>query len=64
MKNKECYDGIVYSTDPNFVRSFHRFVATGTLSPAEQSLRIEVQKKGRNGKIVTLISGFKGRDAD
>ena len=65
MSKKNIPDnrGFVYSTDPNF--SFDREEeAQETLPPAKQKLRIQLDKKQRAGKIVSLITGFIGTDAD
>ena len=56
--------GTVYSTDPNF-RYQHDQPAEGdTLPPRQQQLRVQLDKKQRGGKQVTLITGFVGRDED
>lgn len=65
MSKKNIPDnrGFVYSTDPNF--SFDREEEDqDTLPPAQQKLRILLDKKQRAGKIVSLITGFIGTDAD
>jgi len=65
MSKKNIPDnrGFVYSTDPNF--SFDREEEElTTLPPAQQKLRILLDKKQRAGKIVSLITGFIGTDAD
>jgi len=65
MSKKNIPDsrGFVYSTDPNF--SFEREEANiVTPAPAKQKLRILLDKKQRGGKIVTLITGFAGKDED
>ena len=36
----------------------------GTLSPQYQQLRVQLDKKHRGGKAVTLITGFVGTDDD
>jgi len=56
--------GLVYSTDPDF-----KLEETGnndqeTLLPAQQKLRILLDKKQRAGKMVTLIEGFTGKQTD
>ncbi|PSL49607.1 translation initiation factor 1 (eIF-1/SUI1) [Chitinophaga niastensis] len=56
--------GIVYSTDPNFSFEPEHTEAEETLSPAEQPLKVTLDKKQRAGKVVTLISGFIGKDED
>jgi translation initiation factor 1 len=65
MSKKNIPDsrGFVYSTDPNFC--FEREnTDTVTLAPEKQKLRILLDKKQRGGKVVTLITGFIGKDED
>lgn len=56
--------GVVYSTDPDF--SYQEFYgnAQDTLPPQQQDLRVQLDKKSRAGKQVTLITGFVGTDND
>lgn len=55
--------GLVYSTDPNF--SFQQEnESADTLPPQQQKLRIRLDTKQRAGKIVTLITGFIGKEED
>ena len=62
-KNVPDNRGFVYSTDPNF--SFDREEEElTTLPPAQQKLRILLDKKQRAGKIVSLVTGFIGTDTD
>lgn len=64
MKKKSSSShGIVYSTDPTF-RPDEEKAIVETLPPAEQPLRILLDKKQRAGKVVTLITGFIGNDSD
>lgn len=56
-KNKR--EGIVYSTNPNFV--FNDEVSESkTLPAAQQNLRVMLDKKQRGGKKVTLVTGYVG----
>jgi len=55
--------GFVYSTDPNFGFQ-HEETNVETLPPAKQKLRILLDKKQRGGKIVSLITGFVGKEED
>lgn len=57
--------GVVYSTASDFKYTD----ATDepqpeTLQPQKQSLRLKLDRKGRAGKSVTLITGFVGSDDD
>lgn len=65
MSKKNIPDtrGFVYSTDPNF-RFEEEERTIETLPPTQQKLRILLDKKQRGGKIVSLIMGFIGTDAD
>ena len=62
-KNKHK-NGIVYSTNPDFVYKDDTVQEPETLPPGQQDLRISLDKKSRGGKQVTLISGFTGRADD
>ncbi len=62
-KNKHR-NGIVYSTNPDFVYNEDTEQETETLPPGQQDLRISLDKKSRGGKQVTLITGFKGMEND
>ena len=35
-----------------------------TLSPNQQKLRVQLDRKNRGGKVVTLVTGFVGTDDD
>lgn len=56
--------GVVYSTDANF--SFQQVTSsdTDTLSPSQQNLRVMLDKSGRAGKQMSIVSGFVGTIAD
>ena len=62
-KNRLTGNGIVYSTDPSFSPEPEE-QSVETLIPGEQLLRISLDTKQRAGKVVTLITGFIGSDAD
>ena len=55
---------IVYSTNPNFKYEENSRQQSATLDPSKQNLRIQLDKKNRAGKSVTLITGFIGTDDD
>lgn len=63
-KNKPPLNGLVFSTDPDFVFRSEEPEETDLLPPAQQKLRIHLDRKQRGGKEVTLIAGFVGPDAD
>lgn len=62
--DKNQRTGVVYSTDPTFEYQDNAVPAAATLPPQQQNLRVQLDKKQRGGKQVTLISGFVGADAD
>lgn len=66
MKNNDWKDrlNIVYSTNPNFKYETDEEENTETLDKKQQKLRVSIEKKGRGGKTVTLITGFVGNDND
>ena len=57
-------DGVVYSTDSNFGYEYQQQQESQTLPPQQQNLRALLDKSGRAGKQVTLITGFTGTSAD
>ncbi len=56
--------GVVYSTNPDFAYTTEEATTQETLEPSKQNLRVGIDRKGRAGKQVTLITGFVGSDAD
>jgi translation initiation factor 1 len=63
-KNKKPRtDGLVYSTDPHFKAEEEQHDEP-TLPPSKQQLWVMIDRKQRAGKIVTLVSGYKGRMED
>jgi translation initiation factor 1 len=63
-KNKKIPVGVVYSTNQDFEYSFDNEELAETLPPEKQKLKIQLDKKARAGKQVTLITGFVGSDED
>ncbi len=63
-KKNQAKGGVVYSTNPDFSYESRPLQGTVTLPPAQQDLRISLDKKNRGGKAVTLITGFLGLDSD
>ncbi|MDR0699263.1 MAG: translation initiation factor [Tannerella sp.] len=66
MKNNDWKDrlGTVYSTSPDFKYETGKNAEEETLPKEKQSLRISLDKRNRNGKMVTLITGFRGKSED
>ena len=62
MKNSR--QGIVYSTSPDFAYQTNVPGEATTLPAQQQQLRVQLDKKQRGGKQVTLVTGFVGADAD
>ena len=56
--------GTVYSTNPNFQYERDADGEQETLMPNKQDLRVQLDKKQRNGKKATLITGFVGKEDD
>lgn len=55
---------MVYSTNPDFHYELSQEEEAETLPPSQQQLRISLDKRNRNGKSVTLVTGFVGKEAD
>jgi translation initiation factor 1 len=62
--SKQNRTGVVYSTNPDFEYQNNEPGEATTLPPQQQQLRVQLDKKQRGGKQVTLITGFTGRDED
>ncbi|HRJ29167.1 MAG TPA: translation initiation factor [Cyclobacteriaceae bacterium] len=60
-KNRE---GVVYSTSSDFEFNYNKIEEATTLPPQQQQLRVSLDKSGRAGKQVTLVTGFVGTTAD
>lgn len=56
--------GVVYSTNPDFKYDSEENAGLETLPPKQQNLRVQLDRKQRKGKSVTLITGFIGKDED
>lgn len=57
-------EGIVYSTLDDFSYSIEQSSGQQTLPPGQQQLKVSLDKSGRAGKQVTLITGFVGATED
>ena len=56
--------GVVYSTNPDFQYEEIEEFEQETLPNNQQKLYVQLDKKQRAGKQVTLITGFVGRSED
>ena len=66
MKNNDWKErlNIVYPTNPNYNYEMNDNEQQATLTPAQQRLRVQLDRKNRGGKVVTLVTGFVGTDND
>jgi translation initiation factor 1 len=62
--DKNRREGVVYSTNPDFEYQQNADEEAVTLPPQQQNLRVQLDKKSRGGKQVTLVTGFVGQEAD
>jgi translation initiation factor 1 len=56
--------GVVYSTNPHYEYQYDDAPQVETLPPSAQKLRVRMERSGRGGKTVTVVSGFIGTDDD
>ena len=65
-KNNDWKDrlNVVYSTNPDFKFDNGEEDEPETLEPGKQQLHISLDKRNRNGKSVTLVTGFIGTAED
>ena len=66
MKNNDWKDrlGVLYSTNPDFKYETNEVEEDETLPKEKQALRISLDKRNRGGKMVTLVTGFRGTSDD
>lgn len=55
---------VVYSTNPDFGYDKEEDSEQITLPPSQQKLRVQLDRKNRAGKVVTLITGFVGTEEE
>lgn len=55
---------VVYSTNPNFTYETAQENEITTLPPQQQKLHVQIDRRNRGGKAVTLVTGFVGTDDD
>jgi translation initiation factor 1 len=56
--------GMVYSTNSDFEYRYEENEPVETLAPQQQKLYVQLDRKQRKGKSVTLITGFVGSADD
>ena len=56
--------GVVFYTNPDFTYEEEAVQEEVTLEPSKQNLIVSIDRKGRGGKQVTLVSGFVGSSED
>ena len=64
MSKKNSSGGIMYSTNPDFEFPPASEETSSTPANNQQDLRVQLDKKQRAGKAVTLITGFVGLGSD
>jgi translation initiation factor 1 len=66
MKKNDWKDrlNVVYSTNPDFHYETEDAPEDETLPKQQQRLRVSIEKKGRGGKTVTVVTGFVGAEED
>ncbi|MFT4071567.1 MAG: translation initiation factor [Dysgonamonadaceae bacterium] len=66
MKTNDWKDrlNVVYSTNPDFNYEKEDEEEYETIDKAKQQLRIQLDKRNRKGKAVTLVNGFIGSEDD
>ena len=55
---------VVYSTNPDYHYETENEEEQSTLMPSQQKLRVQLDRKNRGGKVVTLVTGFVGTEDD
>jgi translation initiation factor 1 len=64
-KHQARPDGLAYSTNQDYFNDFQDDGSEQETLPKEkQRLRVQLDTKQRAGKVVTLVSGFAGTEAD
>lgn len=56
--------GMVFSTNPDYQFETAEEPEADTLPAEAQPLRVRMERAGRKGKTVTLVTGFVGREDD
>ncbi len=64
MGKKNKRTGVVFSTNPDYDYTNNEDQVEETLPKQQQVLRVQIDRKKRRGKEVTLITGFEGSKDD
>ncbi len=64
MGKKNKRKGVVFSTNPDYEYTNEEQEEVETLPNQQQVLRVQIDRKQRRGKEVTLITGFEGSTDD
>ena len=66
MKNNDWKDrlNVVYSTNPDYNYEREEEEDAETLPKEQQNLRVQLDRKNRGGKVVTLITDFIATEDD
>lgn len=66
MKNNDWKErlNVVYSTNPDYNYEMEDEEAQITPAASQQKLRVQLDRKNRGGKVVTLVTGFVGTEND
>lgn len=65
MSKSKNRTGVVYSTNPDYQYEYEGDAEPlATLPPNQQKLRIRIERSGRGGKTVTVVSNFIGSEED
>lgn len=63
-KKLNSFDGLVFSTNPDWKPQTEPEKQEETLPPQQQQLKVWLNKKLKGGHTTTLITGFVGKDED
>lgn len=55
---------VVYSTNPDYQYDTDSEEQSDILPLEKQKLRVLIDKKNRSGKVVTIVTGFVGKDCE
>ncbi len=64
MGKKNKRKGVVFSTNPDYEYTHEENQEMETLPKQQQVLRVQIDRKQRRGKEVTLVTGFEGSTDD